>query len=65
MINTPFTADHVGTYEVTVMSIPEACIVESRKFILELIQCSADVLYLDSNDSVFKSGEPTLSYKID
>ena len=62
--NTPFTADHVGRYVVTVVSHPEACTLDSRTFTIELIRCKADILEIDTADTVFKSTEkpPALSY---
>ncbi len=62
--NTPLTPDHVGRYEVTVISHPEACTIASRTFIVELIRCKADILEIDTADTVFRSTteSPALSY---
>jgi len=40
--NTAFNSGHVGTYEITVITHPEACTLDSQKFTIELIECMAD-----------------------
>ena len=52
--NTAFTSDHVGSYVVTVISHPEACVVASRTFTIELYECLADQIEIDQFDSLFK-----------